>query len=191
MEVSEISTLLGSRKITFSFSKHMDKHDRPYKCLIKGCQDLQGFTYSGGILRHEREVHKMHDSTKKSFFCTFSECKRSSGVPFTRKENLAEHVRRVHPSKSISADMHGPLIHHDSPIVNSRQASISPGNCSTEDRHGKEPSLKRKRDSNAVHPDRVGEHLQAIERLRHQNECMEARIQHLEDALAALQQNCQ
>ena len=43
----------------------MDKHDRPYKCNVKGCEKLQGFTYSGGLLRHEREVHKMHGGTNK------------------------------------------------------------------------------------------------------------------------------
>jgi hypothetical protein len=42
------------------WSKHMDKHDRPYKCPAKGCEKLPGFTYSGGLLRHEREVHGKH-----------------------------------------------------------------------------------------------------------------------------------
>ncbi|ORY04550.1 hypothetical protein BCR34DRAFT_667071 [Clohesyomyces aquaticus] len=42
------------------WSKHMDKHERPYKCHVKGCEKLQGFTYSGGLLRHEREVHHLH-----------------------------------------------------------------------------------------------------------------------------------
>jgi hypothetical protein len=36
------------------------RDDRPYKCLVGGCEKLQGFTYSGELLRHEREVHKMH-----------------------------------------------------------------------------------------------------------------------------------
>ena len=42
------------------WSKHMDKHDRPYKCPADGCEKLPGFTYSGGLLRHEREVHGKH-----------------------------------------------------------------------------------------------------------------------------------
>lgn len=42
------------------WSKHMDKHDRPYKCPAEGCEKLPGFTYSGGLLRHEREVHGKH-----------------------------------------------------------------------------------------------------------------------------------
>ena len=77
-------------------SKHMDKHDRPYKCTVPGCEKLLGFTYSGGLLRHEREVHKMHGGTKEPLFCPHNGCKRSSGEGFTRRENLSEHIRRVH-----------------------------------------------------------------------------------------------
>jgi hypothetical protein len=77
-------------------SKHMDKHERPYKCTAPGCEKLQGFTYSGGLLRHQREVHKMHGGTKKALYCPEPNCKRNSGAGFTRKENLSEHIRRVH-----------------------------------------------------------------------------------------------
>jgi hypothetical protein len=74
----------------------MDKHERPYKCTAPGCEKLQGFTYSGGLLRHQREVHKMHGGTKKPLYCPEPNCKRNSGSGFTRKENLSEHIRRVH-----------------------------------------------------------------------------------------------
>jgi len=74
----------------------MDKHDRPYKCQEPGCEKLQGFTYSGGLLRHQREVHKMHGGTKKALYCPIVTCKRHTGSGFTRKENLSEHMRRVH-----------------------------------------------------------------------------------------------
>ena len=77
-------------------SKHMDKHDRPYKCTAPGCEKLLGFTYSGGLLRHEREVHKMHGGTKAPLYCPYTGCKRSAGDGFTRRENLSEHIRRVH-----------------------------------------------------------------------------------------------
>ncbi|KAK5018089.1 hypothetical protein LTR39_001181 [Cryomyces antarcticus] len=84
-------------------SKHMDKHDRPYKCTEQGCEKLQGFTYSGGLLRHEREVHKMHGGAKEPLMCPYLDCKRSSGQGFTRKENLNEHIRRVHRSASAES----------------------------------------------------------------------------------------
>lgn len=80
-------------------SKHMDKHDRPYRCQHAQCAKLQGFTYSGGLLRHEREVHGKHGGPKAQLMCPYNECKRHSGKGFTRKENLNEHLRRVHDGK--------------------------------------------------------------------------------------------
>jgi hypothetical protein len=43
----------------------MDKHERPYKCELTGCEQLQGFTYKGGLSRHQREVHN-DGATQKS-----------------------------------------------------------------------------------------------------------------------------
>jgi hypothetical protein len=73
----------------------MDKHDRPYKCNEPGCDKVQGFTYSGGLLRHQREVHKMNQSTAIELYCQYANCDRSTR-PFTRSENLREHNRRRH-----------------------------------------------------------------------------------------------
>jgi hypothetical protein len=83
----------------------MDKHERPYKCAHTGCEKLQGFTYSGGLLRHQREVHKMHGGTKEPLFCPFENCKRNAGSGFTRKENLHEHIRRVHRRATDGLDL--------------------------------------------------------------------------------------
>jgi len=74
----------------------MDKHDRPYRCPQSQCAKLQGFTYSGGLLRHEREVHGKHGGPKEQLRCTVTDCKRHTGKGFTRRENLNEHLRRVH-----------------------------------------------------------------------------------------------
>lgn len=181
----------------------MDKHDRPYKCTVKGCEKLQGFTYSGGLLRHEREVHKMHGGTKKSLFCPFTDCKRSSGAGFTRKENLAEHIRRVHRRTSMSADMHGLVIRRDilheaaggSPIAESisRRPSESPytRTASMDFREEDElRDLKRKRDSESGLSDRGSDDMRAeIKRLRHENEEKDSRLRQLEQAVMALQQN--
>jgi hypothetical protein len=74
----------------------MDKHDRPYKCPAEGCEKLPGFTYSGGLLRHEREVHNKHGGPRKQLNCPHVNCKRHTGKGFSRQENLNEHLRRVH-----------------------------------------------------------------------------------------------
>ncbi|KAJ5449676.1 uncharacterized protein N7458_006125 [Penicillium daleae] len=78
------------------WNKHMDKHERPYKCDVPGCNKVQGFTYYGGLLRHEREVHKKDASARAPIFCPYEDCNRSSGNGFTRQENLREHLRRRH-----------------------------------------------------------------------------------------------
>lgn len=83
----------------------MDKHDRPYRCPHPSCAKLQGFTYSGGLLRHEREVHGKHGGPKAQLMCPHEDCKRHSGKGFTRKENLNEHIRRVHQSKDQQSQM--------------------------------------------------------------------------------------
>lgn len=173
----------------------MDKHDRPYKCNVKGCEKLQGFTYSGGLLRHEREVHKMHGGTKKSLFCPFTDCKRSSGSGFTRKENLAEHIRRVHRRTSMSADL-GSLIIHRSDTTELSTADVRLASDSPYQRIVEVPededtqiSLKRKRVSDAGLSEHGDEELRAeIKRLRRENEDKDARLRQLEQAVMALQQ---
>lgn len=74
----------------------MDKHTRPYLCNLPGCEKIRGFTYSGGLSRHQREVHRQHGGPRASYMCPHQDCKRSTGSGFSRKENLQEHLRRVH-----------------------------------------------------------------------------------------------
>ncbi|KAI1179290.1 hypothetical protein F4777DRAFT_575321 [Nemania sp. FL0916] len=78
------------------WSKHMDKHERPYKCKAPGCENIPGFTYSGGLLRHEREVHHKHGGPKNPLYCPHKTCKRHKSSSFARLENLNEHLRRCH-----------------------------------------------------------------------------------------------
>ncbi|KAF9629221.1 putative c2h2 transcription factor protein [Lasiodiplodia theobromae] len=127
------------------WSKHMDKHDRPYVCRHKGCEKLQGFTYSGGLLRHEREVHKMHGGTKKALFCPHQDCKRSMGQGFTRKENLAEHIRRVHRRAS------------NSDVASSPTAQPGGGQPKPEDEAASEAGLSPDADADDVYGGAVGE----------------------------------
>ncbi|KIX96301.1 uncharacterized protein Z520_08079 [Fonsecaea multimorphosa CBS 102226] len=121
------------------WNKHMDRHERPYKCREAGCELNPGFTYSGGLLRHQREVHKMHLSTKQPLFCPFPNCNRSSGTGFTRKENLEEHKRRRHLEEMSDRDPP----HHEAlsqPAAGTTTNSAMP----------QEPAAKRRRISTAT-----------------------------------------
>jgi TATA-binding protein-associated factor Taf7 len=79
----------------------MDKHERPYKCREPGCDKIRGFTYSGGLLRHQREVHKKNQSMGRELYCQYPNCNRSNSQPFTRQENLKEHIRRRHVTEDV------------------------------------------------------------------------------------------
>ncbi|KAI2470924.1 hypothetical protein F4781DRAFT_388826 [Annulohypoxylon bovei var. microspora] len=85
------------------WGKHMDKHDRPYKCSAMECEKLAGFTYSGGLLRHEREVHNKHGGPRNPLNCPHGNCKRHEGKGFSRMENLNEHLRRVHTPSDVNS----------------------------------------------------------------------------------------
>ncbi|KAF1994890.1 hypothetical protein P154DRAFT_526692 [Amniculicola lignicola CBS 123094] len=174
----------------------MDKHDRPYKCNVKGCEKLQGFTYSGGLLRHEREVHKMHGGTKKSLFCPFGDCKRSSGSGFTRKENLHEHVRRVHRRTSTSSDLGNLIITRQDPndeqsdIIQGasppyRRSSIMSASDDTRSRGHKRmiSDVGISEEDEDEHDLRV-----VVKRLRRENEEKDERLRQLEAAVTVLQQ---
>ncbi|KAH7082405.1 hypothetical protein FB567DRAFT_105753 [Paraphoma chrysanthemicola] len=154
------------------WSKHMDIHDRPYKCIIEGCEKLQGFTCSGSLLRHTLQIHILHRGPKNSTFCPFTDCKRNSGAGFTREENRAEHIRRVHRRTSTSADTHDLIIRREtmkcSEIV---ENSASPHTRTEEYPEGEESTLKRKRVADLVTSDSGDENLKAtVKRLRQENE---------------------
>ncbi|KAI9812868.1 MAG: hypothetical protein M1827_004386 [Pycnora praestabilis] len=154
------------------WSKHMDKHERPYVCKEPSCEKLPGFTYSGGLLRHQREVHKKNEDGKKRLMCPHHDCKRSSGDGFTRKENLNEHLRRVHQIPDKQCDVS--TGDSPSPIgedVSSRQrkrkrSAIWESSCSTDDGRG----------------DERGQDLRAeIKRLKKENEEKGRRLERLEE----------
>jgi hypothetical protein len=115
------------------WNKHMDKHERPYKCAEPGCEKLQGFTYSGGLLRHQREVHKKNGTTKATLFCPYPNCNRHTGQGFTRKENLNEHIRRRHVAQPGLAGQQSP------PTTASSKVGMAPSNYEADS------SRKRKR----------------------------------------------
>jgi len=82
----------------------MDKHERPYRCERDGCEKLPGFTYSGGLVRHEKEVHSMHGGPKETLRCPHQSCNRHRGKAFSRQENLSGHLRRVHQNATSPPD---------------------------------------------------------------------------------------
>ena len=164
----------------------MDKHTRPYVCEEIGCEKIRGFTYPGGLHRHQREVHHQHGGPKASCLCPHRDCKRSLlGRGFTRKENLAEHLRRVH-----RGDVDEPAVSSQSlgPTIAGVFSSTSPN---------AQVSRKRKKvslDGAEADPndygdaDDSGEDLKLeVKRLRTELELKDERIRYLELAIEKLQ----
>lgn len=150
------------------YSKHMDKHERPYRCIVPGCESLPGFTYSGGLLRHEREVHGKYGGPKNTVKCPHPNCKRHTGKGFSRQENLNEHLRRVH------TNMEG-------------ASPPTDGGNSADDNDSEKSGMKRKRRSSGS--EEVMGLREEIKRVREENEKlkieMEAQNQH---SLSMMQQ---
>lgn len=127
----------------------MDKHERPYKCDKPQCAKLLGFTYSGGLLRHEREVHGMHGGPKEQLFCPIKHCKRHTEQGFTRRENLQEHLRRVHKLHDLSEIEDAPtptVSEHSDYSIKRKRPSIQSDDVSEEDLRSQ---VKRLRDENS------------------------------------------
>lgn len=172
--------------LTYS-SKHMDKHDRPYKCAEPGCEKLQGFTYSGGLLRHQREVHKMHGGTRKPMYCPEPNCKRNSGSGFTRKENLHEHIRRVHRRNTTDSELSAAQAQNGLDELQAAAAAASAvedGDLSDDER-----SAKRKRfDTYGVNGDFEftglgGGESESVKRLRNENQDLKSRMKQMEESM--------
>lgn len=168
------------------YRKHMDKHTRPYVCEEIGCEKIRGFTYSGGLHRHEREVHHQHGGPKASCLCPHRDCKRSlNGRGFTRKENLVEHLRRVH-----RGDVDEPAVpsHSLGPMITGVFSSTSPN---------AQVSRKRKKvaldgveadsNDNGDAGDEPGDDLNLeVKRLRRELQLKDERVRHLESVIEKL-----
>lgn len=156
------------------YSKHMDKHERPYRCPAEGCENLPGFTYSGGLLRHEREVHGKHGGPKNTVNCPHPNCKRHTGKGFSRQENLNEHLRRVHTNlEGLTSTPPGEIV-----------AALSP-----DDNDSEKSGMKRKRRSSGHGFDELSELRDETKRLRDENEKLKTDLdQQSQHALAMMAQ---
>ncbi|KAG5912911.1 hypothetical protein E4U42_001726, partial [Claviceps africana] len=182
--------------------KHMDKHERPYRCPATGCENLPGFTYSGGLLRHEREVHGKHGGPKNTVNCPHPNCKRHTGKGFSRQENLNEHLRRVH-TNGEGGGATSPAAPLPSSLPAAASAAATDWVTTPDDDESEKSGSKRKRRRSSGQSDEIAELREEIKRAREANEklkaeleqqsqhslAMMAQIAELQDALRELGQN--
>ncbi|KAF2869239.1 Alpha/Beta hydrolase protein [Massariosphaeria phaeospora] len=96
--------------ITFAkrsdWKKHMDKHNRPWKCLVAGCiHPHGGLTTKRDLDRHRNSRHSdiVEQSSRRNYFCLEQGCLAKG--PFRRKDKLQDHVKRVHSDRPVQAPM--------------------------------------------------------------------------------------
>lgn len=160
------------------------------------CNKMPGFTYSGGLLRHQREVHKMHTPPKR-LMCPYPDCRRSTGNGFARHENLKEHLRRLH--RGID-----PIIQdreHSASGQSGQSGQFGPSGQSVQEQDGPCPTMismdeqrPRKRNWSSNGPgSELSESMDLISlqeevaHLRKQNEMKDARLSELEQLVEELQ----
>ncbi|GAB7340388.1 hypothetical protein MBLNU457_6830t2 [Dothideomycetes sp. NU457] len=164
------------------FKKHADRHQRPYVCKKPECARLKGFTYQGGLLRHEREIHQ----ERPLFYCPEQKCKRHA-QGFTRKENMEEHFRRIHSTRkgsTVSSDDKAKSEGNNTDTADLKKQDTSD---SIEDKVGSKDndaetadSKKRKRDS----PNSVGAAEVDLEELLRENKRLKEENMLLKNKLA-------
>ncbi|KAM3452233.1 hypothetical protein MY3296_004671 [Beauveria thailandica] len=161
------------------WNKHMDKHERPYRCPAEGCENLPGFTYSGGLLRHEREVHNKHGGPKNTVNCPHPNCKRHTGKGFSRQENLNEHLRRVHTSPDDASPLAATTTAATAATAATTATAAAADSAagSPNDNDSERTGAKRKRRSSGGRgsaSDEVAELRDEIKRVRMENEKLKA-----------------
>ncbi|KAL8806527.1 MAG: hypothetical protein Q9182_001310 [Xanthomendoza sp. 2 TL-2023] len=144
-----------------------------------------------------REVHRQNGGPKASYMCPHKDCKRSTGSGFSRKENLQEHLRRVHRhTGDVIADKQSPQ------ETTAQQVSGEPRRrrrrVADEDDEEEAPlfpeSKKRKRKARAGDDDdedtedyELKEDLSAqVQRLRKELEAKDERLRKLEQTVELL-----
>ncbi|KAL9030735.1 MAG: hypothetical protein Q9196_001161 [Gyalolechia fulgens] len=180
------------------WTKHMDKHTRPYVCNLPGCEKVRGFTYSGGLSRHQREVHRQYGGPKASYMCPHRDCKRSTGSGFSRRENLQEHVRRVHRQVSDAETDKQVAVEASSPVPTApkrrrRQADDDDDGNDDEPEPALCQSRKRRRNDNdsdeddtASDPNQREELSAEVKRLREELRGLDERLRKSEQTVELL-----
>lgn len=73
----------------------MLKHEKPYKCEIKGCRrGPKGFTTINDLNRHKKSVHRI-GALSKSYQCASEHCRNKEKI-WPRLDNFKQHVHRMH-----------------------------------------------------------------------------------------------
>jgi hypothetical protein len=176
----------------------MNKHDRPFRCDVAGCLNVNGFS-TKGILQRHKMTHSQPVSSgdvtlsgNAPCFCPEPSCDRSSSAttkkPFTRKDNWDDHVKRKHKGIAMRHTTH-PLGDHESlldaeiPTAPEVEDLASP--ASQMQATALQAGKRKRVDSSASPAERASQSSCEHDNLQEENKRLKARVDNLERDLAA------
>ncbi|KAI1662653.1 hypothetical protein F4813DRAFT_394831 [Daldinia decipiens] len=87
-------------KTKSEFKKHKQRHDKPFKCTVKGCTRSEGFSTPNDLDRHKRSLHPDEHADGDRYRCQVGPCFNKNKI-WPRADNFRAHMKRVHQKDSI------------------------------------------------------------------------------------------
>ncbi|KAI2781403.1 hypothetical protein F4815DRAFT_492628 [Daldinia loculata] len=87
-------------KTKSEFKKHKQRHDKPFKCTVKGCTRSEGFSTPNDLDRHKRSLHPDEHADGDRYRCQVGPCFNKNKI-WPRADNFRAHMKRVHQKELI------------------------------------------------------------------------------------------
>lgn len=97
-------------KTNSELKKHTQRHTKPHRCLVPGCNRTEGFSTSNDLDRHKRSVHPDETVAGNRYQCPIGPCKSKEKV-WPRADNFRAHMKRVHNFTDVSDEALEPYIY--------------------------------------------------------------------------------
>ncbi|KAI1107125.1 hypothetical protein F4804DRAFT_242093 [Jackrogersella minutella] len=89
-------------KTKSEFKKHKQRHEKPFKCVVKDCTRSEGFSTPNDLDRHIRSLHPDENATGNRYRCPVGACNNRKKI-WPRADNFRAHMKRVH-QKELTTD---------------------------------------------------------------------------------------
>ncbi|KAI0095461.1 hypothetical protein F4814DRAFT_443504 [Daldinia grandis] len=87
-------------KTKSELKKHKQRHDKPFKCTVKGCTRSEGFSTPNDLDRHKRSLHPDEHADGDRYLCQVGPCVNKKKI-WPRADNFRAHMKRVHQKEFI------------------------------------------------------------------------------------------
>jgi uncharacterized Zn-finger protein len=77
--------------------KHAKYHIKDLHCSMPNCKE--SFNRKQDLVRHEKSL--LHQNGTEQHYCPHPECRAKNKKPFTRKDNMTKHWKKMHSQDKI------------------------------------------------------------------------------------------